>query len=312
MDKLLNDLINKNSSWAKIGNLPTSIPALSKKDPNLFGACIKTVNNETFRAGDFDATFSLQSISKVFSLLLALMDNSEEKVFANIGMEPTGELFDSISKLETFNSLTPSNPMVNPGAIATTSFIHGNSYKNKFNRLKNLIINMANNPSICIDKQVYDSEKETADKNRSIAYFLRNIKAIKGDVEKILEIYFKQCSLEVTCEDLASMGSMLARSSAKLSENTISNIQDKNIPGKYLRIIKTFMFTCGLYNESGNFAVRVGIPAKSGISGGIMAVVPGRMGIGVLSPPLNKKGNPLASIKLLEDLSEKLSLSVIQ
>ena len=307
-NQLLNELIEKNFNWTKIGSLPTSIPALAEQDPNLFGVSIHTVDDKNFYAGDYDVPFTMQSISKVFSLLQALIDNSEEKVFSDIGMEPTGDLFDSISKLESFNNLTPLNPLVNAGAIATTSFIHGKDYEDKFNRLKELIISISNNPSISIDYDVYKSEKETADKNRSIAYFLRNIGAIKGDVDKILELYFKQCSLKVTCKDLSYIGAVLARTS-NFNSLTFSGVE---IPSRYFRIIKTFMFTCGLYNESGRFAVRVGIPSKSGISGGILAVVPGQMGIGILSPPLNKKSNPLAGMRLLEDLSDRLNLSLIQ
>ncbi len=302
MDILLSKLLKNNQKFKQQGSLSSTIPALSNQNPNLFGVCIKTLQGETYRAGDYDFPFTLQSISKVFSLLLALMDNDENRVFSNIGMEPTGELFDSISKLETFNSLIPLNPMVNPGAIAITSMIHGKSYNEKFSRLKELIMKFAQNPTITIDEKVYDSEKNTADKNRAIAYFLRNIGAIKGNVDMILEIYFKQCSLRVTCEDLAHMGKILASTEDEVSSSY----------SRYYRIIKTFMFTCGLYNESGKHAVEIGMPSKSGISGGIMASVPGKMGIGIFSPPLNNKGNPIAGMSLLKDLARELDLRVIR
>lgn len=309
MQKLLEELIAKNKTWAKLGSPASSIPILAKTNPNLFGLSIKTLEGKTFNAGDYNIPFTLQSISKPLALLLALIDNSERVIFENVGTEPTGELFDSIEKLETLRR--PLNPMINAGAIATTSLIRGKSNEEKLNRLLKLISLLTSNSSVKVDEKVYSSEKEAADKNRSIAYFLRNIGVIRGDVETILELYFKQCSIMTNCLDLARIGAKLASSTNHPTANTSLNLGEYVIPSRYLKITNTLMYTCGFYNESGNLAIKAGIPSKSAISGGIMAVVPGKCGIGIYSPPLNDKGNSLAGIKILKDLSKNLELSLI-
>lgn len=163
---------------------------------------------------------------------------------------------------------------------------------------------LANNDSIGINYEVYKSEKLTGDRNRAMAYLLKNDGFINGDVEEILDLYFKQCSIEIDCVDLARIGINLAMYGVDIES------KERLISEKVSRMIKTFMVTCGMYDASGEFAIRVGIPAKSGVGGGIMASVPEKMGIGVYGPALDKKGNSIAGIKILEDLSEKLELNI--
>jgi len=232
------------------------------------------------------------------------MDNGESKVFERVGMEPTGDSFNSIVDLELKNIHKPFNPMINAGAIATTSLLAGNSPKEKTERILSLARKLSDNPSIKINEDVYLSEKLTGDRNRSIAYFMKSFNVIEGSVEDILDVYFKQCSIEVTCRDIANIGCVLANDG--VSVRTGETIVPKHI----CRITKTIMSTCGLYDASGEFAVHIGIPAKSGVGGGIMAAVPRKMGIGVYGPALDEKGNSIAGIQILKELSEKLDLDI--
>ena len=219
-------------------------------------------------------------------------------------MEPSGDPFNSIMKLETNDTKKPSNPMINAGAIVTTSLIKGSSLEEKEERMLQFFRHLANNDSIGINYEVYKSEKLTGDRNRAMAYLLKNDGFIDGDVEEVLDLYFKQCSIEIDCVDLARIGINLAMYGIDIES------KERLISEKVSRMVKTFMVTCGMYDASGEFAIRVGIPAKSGVGGGIMASVPDIMGIGVYGPALDKKGNSIAGVKVLEDLSEKLELNI--
>ncbi|SKC75930.1 glutaminase A [Maledivibacter halophilus] len=303
MQFLLNELVDKNRAWTNYGKVAGYIPELSKKDPNKLGIVVVDVKGKIYRAGDYETKFTVQSMSKPIVLLLALLDNGEE-VFKKVGKEPTGDAFNSIIKLETLNPSKPLNPMINAGAIAVTSLVKGKTKEEKFKRIINLFRKVSKNPKLDINMDVYLSEKKTGDRNRSIAYFLRDIGILEGDVEDILDLYFRQCSIEVTCEDVANMGMVLANQG-------IDNESKKRLVPKYLtQIVKTFMVTCGMYDASGEFAINVGVPSKSGVSGGIMSSVPNKMGIGVIGPALDYKGNSIAGVKLLEDLSKELKLSI--
>ena len=246
----------------------------------------------------------IQSISKPIVLAMALMDNDWTTVFSKVGMEPSGDPFNSIMKLETNDTKKPSNPMINAGAIVTTSLIKGSSLEEKEERMLQFFRRLANNDSIGINYEVYKSEKLTGDRNRAMAYLLKNDGFIDGDVEEVLDLYFKQCSIEIDCVDLARIGINLAMYGIDIES------KERLISEKVSRMVKTFMVTCGMYDASGEFAIRVGIPAKSGVGGGIMASVPDIMGIGVYGPALDKKGNSIAGVKVLEDLSEKLELNI--
>lgn len=248
--------------------------------------------------------FTLQSISKVLTLALALMDHNEKVVFEKVGMEPTGDPFNSIVKLETISPNKPLNPMINAGAIAVTSLLKGVNVGEKLDRLLALIRQLSGNPSITYNKKVAHSESETSDLNRALAYFMREHQVFEGDIEEILQLYFKQCAIEVCCRDVATIGSVFANDGIDITSGK------QLIPIDIARICKTFMVTCGMYNASGEFAIKVGFPSKSGVSGGILSAVPHQMGIGVLGPALDEKGNSLAGVKLLGALSAKHSLSI--
>jgi len=304
MNKLLDTIIDNNRIWTKQGKVATYIPELGKADPQAMGIYISALNGEEHYAGDYNTKFTIQSMSKVLTLMLAIMDNGKEKVFSTIGMEPTADAFNSIINLETKNKQRPLNPMINSGAIATTSLIKGNSSEEVFNRILEFTRKATGNPDININEAVYESEKHTADRNRALAYFMKGTGVIENDVENVLDVYFKQCSMEVTCKDIARIGAMLA------NDGVVCWNQERIIPREVARIVKTIMTTCGMYDASGHFAVHIGIPAKSGVGGGILAAVPKRAGIGVFGPALDEKGNSIAGIKMLEELSNELDLSI--
>ncbi|HBV68013.1 MAG TPA: glutaminase A [Clostridiales bacterium] len=304
MHEIFENIINNNINYTNHGKVATYIPELAKASAGDLGVYLITLDGDEYFAGDYNKKFTMQSISKVLTLMLSLMDNGESKVFERVGMEPTGDSFNSIVDLELNNIHKPFNPMINAGAIATTSLLAGDSPKEKIERILTLARKLSDNPSIKINEDVFLSEKLTGDRNRSIAYFMKSFNVIEGSVEDILDVYFRQCSIEVTCRDIANIGCVLANDG--VSVRTGETIVPKHI----CRITKTIMSTCGLYDASGEFAVHIGIPAKSGVGGGIMAAVPRKMGIGVYGPSLDEKGNSIAGIQILKELSEKLDLDI--
>jgi len=304
MEDIFKNIIENNIEYTSQGNVATYIPELAKANPDDLGVCLITLDGQKYFAGDYSKKFTMQSISKILTLILSLMDNGENKVFEKVGMEPTGDSFNSIVDLELKNIHKPFNPMINAGAIATTSLLAGDTVDSKIERILNLAKKLSDNENIKINENVYLSEKLTGDRNRSIAYFMKSCNVIEGSVEEILDVYFKQCSIEVDCRDIANIGCVLANDG--ISPKTGENI----VPRHICRITKTLMSTCGLYDASGEFAVHIGIPAKSGVGGGIMAAVPKKMGIGVYGPALDEKGNSIAGIQILRELSEKLDLDI--
>lgn len=303
MNSIFENIIKNNIDFTKNGKVASYIPELAKSNPSDLGVYLITIDGQEFYAGDCDKKFTMQSISKILSLMLSLIDNGEA-VFEKIGMEPTGDSFNSIVNLELKSIHKPFNPMINAGAIATTSMIKGISTDDKIERILDLAKILSNNPNIKINEDVYWSEKTTGDRNRSLAYFMKGYNVIDGVVEDVLDLYFKQCSIEVNCRDIANIGCILANDG--ISIKTGERIVSKHI----CRIVKTIMSSCGLYDASGEFAVHIGIPAKSGVGGGILASVPHKMGIGVYGPSLDEKGNSIAGIQILTELSEKLDLNI--
>lgn len=304
MKKLLDVIIQNNRHYTEEGNVASYIPELEKADKNALGICVVTLDGEEYFAGDYETKFTIQSISKVISLMLSLLDNGREYVFSKVGMEPTAETFNSISNLETRNPHKPLNPMINSGAIATVSMISGQDSNEMFERILKFARKITGNPSLNVNEDVYLSEKATGHRNRSLAYFMKSTGVIEQDVEEVLDVYFKQCSIEATCRDIARIGAMLA------NDGILPWTGERVIPRNVAKIVKTIMVTCGMYDASGEFAVNVGIPAKSGVGGGILTSVPKRMGIGVVGPSLDKKGNSIGGVKVLEELSRELDLSI--
>lgn len=305
MFNLLATLVDKNKIYGKQGKLASYIPALLEADPESLGICVVELSSgREFYAGECDEKFTIQSISKVVGLILALGDNGRENVFRKVNVEPTGMGFNSIVNLEVRDQNRPYNPMINAGAIVTTSLIYGKSKEEKFERIIEFMRRATNNPNISLNEEVYESEKMTGDRNRSLAYFMKSNKILEGNVEDILDIYFKQCSIEVTARDLARFGAVLANDG--IAPWNGQRLMSRDV----CRIAKTIMVTCGMYDASGEFAVEVGVPAKSGVGGGILATVPRNYGIGIYGPALDKKGNSIAGLRLIKDLAEELDLSI--
>lgn len=304
MQNLLDAAISFGLPYALEGKTASYIPELSKVDSKLLGVAAVNLKGESWCSGDCHRSFTMQSISKVAALMLAIMDHDEAYVFRKVGMEPTGDPFNSIIKLETMKTAKPLNPMINAGAIAVDSLIKGATVEEKLNRLINFIRKLCHNDKIWFNHNVYISESTTGYRNRALANFMKDAGIIEGEVEAVLELYFKQCSIEVNALDIAMMGAVLAG-------NGISPVTGEVlIPKGIARLVKTFMVTCGMYDASGEFAVRVGLPSKSGVGGGIVATVPGKMGIGVFGPALDSKGNSAGGIKILEYISHELDLSI--
>jgi glutaminase len=301
---VLDQLVEESRSHCHEGKVADYIPMLAKASGDTLGITIHRIGENPVEAGDSSVVFTMQSISKVFTLILALMDWGEAYIFEKVGMEPTGDNFNSMVKLELVEPGRPFNPMINAGAIAITSLIKGASPQLKFRRILAFIRSIAGDNSIDYDREIYISELSTADRNRSLGYFLKHNRFLEGNVEAHLQVYFKHCSISVTCKHLARMAMIMAN-------NGIDPDSGKQIiPRRYVQIAKVFMISCGMYNASGEFAIQIGLPAKSGVSGGIMAIAPGKMGISVIGPALSNKGNSVAGVYLLQKLSEKCQLSM--
>lgn len=304
MTELLNKIISECYPCIENGKLASYIPELAKANKNDFGISLVTNDNQLYTAGDYNKGFTMQSVIKPIILLLALIDNGEEPVRRLVGVEATGKPFDAFNYSDQALHSDNINPMINLGAIALCSLIKGKDYNEKFDRLLDLIRKISGNPNLFVDEKVHSSEKRTGNKNRALAYMLKAYGMLEDDVEEVLDCYFKACSITATVVDLARIGLVFANGGVDV-------IAGEQIFAKeYSRYVNAMLVTCGMYDGSGEFALNVGVPAKSGVGGGIMAVVPGRMGIGLYSPALDKKGNSIAGIKALEMLSKELDLSI--
>jgi glutaminase len=281
------------------GMVADYIPELAKADPNWFGICIATRDGHVYEVGDTRQLFTIQSISKALAYGLALEDRGEDWVLSRISVEPSGDAFNAISLKP--GSGAPFNPMINAGAIATCGQVLPKDGLSRFERILRYLSGCAGR-SLDIDKVVYESESETGHRNRAIGWMLRNFGIIEEEPTEILETYFRQCSIRVTCRDLALIGATLANQ----GRNPLT--REQAIDPAYVDNILSVMSTCGMYDYSGEWLYRVGLPAKSGVGGGILAVLPGQLGIGIFSPPLDAQGNSARGIKVCEDLSRDLAL----
>lgn len=284
------------------GKVADYIPELAKVDPSLFGLAVVTVDGDCYTAGDWQETFTIQSVSKPFIYGMALEDYGRETVLRKVGVEPTGEKFNAIIELD-HNSKRPLNPMVNAGAMATSSLIKGCSPSDRFSRLLEAFARYSGRP-MSADMAVFLSERTTGHRNRAIAHLLLNFGMLEPNVEETLDLYFQQCSVEVTARDLATMAATLANQGV----NPLTG--ERALSRDYIQDLLSVMLSCGLYDFAGEWAYRVGLPAKSGVGGGMVAVSPGRAGIGIFSPLLDERGTPLRAIKVCEELSRRFGLHV--
>jgi glutaminase len=293
------DQIREEHAGVTDGALASYIPELASVDPSGFGLSLSSSDGYVYESGDTAVEFTIQSISKPFTYALALDQLGEAAVDAKIGVEPSGEAFNEISVDRT--TKTPKNPMINAGAIAAASLIPGDNPDERFELLREFYSACAGR-SLQIDENVYRSEKATGSRNRAIAYMLESFGVLDGDPDEVLDVYFRQCSLLVTSSDLARMGATLARGG--VNPMTGRRVTDNVVVQRTLSV----MVTCGMYDAAGDWVSAVGMPAKSGVGGGIVAVLPGQLGIGVYSPPLDAKGNSVRGVRVCRSLSQRLGL----
>jgi len=304
MDDMLTAIVDAARPRFTEGKVATYIPELGKARADALGLAVVTVEGKKHHAGDRDYPFSIQSISKLVSLALALTELGEECVFSHVGVDPTPDPFNSIMRLEMDRVHRPYNPLVNAGAIAVISLLPYKESKSRTAAVLDLARRLTANGTLAVNESIYRSEKTTSDRNRALAYFMKSTAILKGDVEDVLDSYFRQCSIEATVGDLAVMGATLASGGV----NPVSG--ERVLSTRVCQVIRALMATCGMYDGSGEFAIRVGIPAKSGVGGGIVAVVPRRMGIAVCGPALDGKGNSICGMQVLEELSRAMRLRV--
>lgn len=304
MKELLDQLVRECAPYTQQGQLANYIPELAKADPRAIGIHVITCDGKHSWAGRNTERFTIQSIVKPILLLQALMDNGIDFVRSRVGVEATGKPFDAINAGDQRLDSEHLNPMVNMGAIAMCTLIHGDTYEERFARLLALTRRLAGDDTITVNEAVYHSEKSHGSKNRSLAYLLKSCGMLLDNVEDVLDCYFRACSLSVTCENLANIGYVLA------NQGRLPGGEESVFPPNFARYVNAILTTCGMYDGSGEFAIRVGIPAKSGVGGGIMGVVPSKMGIGIYAPALDGKGNSVAGICMLEKLSSQLDLSI--
>ena len=282
------------------GAVATYIPELGKADPNQLGICLYPLKGEKICVGDYDARFTMQSISKVIMLIAALEICGISEVFSKVGAEPSGEAFDSLVELDVSDS-RPYNPLINSGALAVCGLLLPEV---SFQDMIRYTRKVCTDDGIELNEDVFDSEMKTCSRNRSIAYLLQSKGIITTDVEDTLRFYTKMCSMNVTAESLANLGK-------KLANDGVCTMDGKRyMSSRTARIVKTLMLTCGMYDGSGTFAIRVGIPTKSGVGGGLLSVSDKRAGIGVFGPALDSQGNSIAGCRLLREISNELRLNL--
>lgn len=294
------DRLHKKYRECHEGNVATYIPELGKANPDHFGVAVVGVDGDVYEAGETSAEFTIQSISKAFVFGLAVETHGRDAVLKRVGVEPSGDAFNS---LELRSSRKPFNPMINAGAITDTGMITGASVKERMNRILRLLSDAAGR-ELRVDEGVYRSEKEMGHRNRAIGHLLKNVDLIDGEVDEVLDLYFQQCSVLLNARDLATMGATLAN----LGTNPVTGKEVLSFDS--VRDVLSVMFTCGMYDFAGEWAFRVGIPAKSGVGGGILAVINRQLGIGTYSPRLDSMGNSVRGIRLCTDLAEEMGLHV--
>ncbi len=297
----LNSILDKNKQFFKQGKVADYIPELGKANPQSIAISVVNSNGRVVSAGDVQQKFTIQSISKIIALMIAVQENGEASVFEKMGYFGTDKPFNHFGNLETMGK--PLNPMMNAGAILTTALIKGKG-EEAFTKILKMIRFITKNEQIDYSHTVYNSERETGHRNRGMFYIMRNSGLIDGDGEDKLNNYFKQCSIEITVEDLAKIGYFFANHCIRYDGD--NKYYDPNLS----QLIQSQMLIAGMYEFSGEYARTVGLPSKSGVGGGITVSVPRKMGIAVFSPALDQHGNSLAGYHMILDLVKAKHLSL--
>lgn len=303
MQDILDDIAAKMQKRKERGKVADYIPQLACVDPNQFAISVVMQNGEVFSAGDAKQLFSIQSISKVFTLTIAL-GKLGDGIWSHVGREPSGDPFNSIVQLEHEHG-RPRNPFINAGALAVVDAIMmGHQPKETIAEILEFVRFLADDRSICIDKKVARSELATSNRNASLAHFMASFGRLSNPVDCVLGTYFHQCSIAMNCEQLARTGLFL------VSDGIIENSGSRVVSAQRARRINSLMLMCGHYDGSGEFAYRVGLPGKSGVGGGILATAPGLASIAVWSPGLDKIGNSKLGTEALELLVKRTGWSI--
>lgn len=296
----LTAILDKNKNYYEDGKVADYIPELGKMDAKAVALAVVNDKGTVIGVGDINKKFTMQSISKTIALMLAVMENGEESVFKKMGYFGTDKPFNHFANLETMGK--PLNPMMNAGAILTTSLISGDGQV-PFDKILNMVRYITDNPALDYSKTVYTSEKETGHRNRGMFYMMKNAGLISGSEEQ-LDNYFRQCSIELTAEDLAKIGYFFAHQCVRFDGDQ----RYKN--PEMSKLIQSQMLIAGMYEFSGEYARTVGLPSKSGVGGGIMVSVPNQAGIAVFSAPLDSHGNSVVGYHMILDLVKQYNLGI--
>ncbi|WP_058989881.1 glutaminase A [Anaerococcus rubeinfantis] len=294
------ECIEKSKKYKGVGEVASYIPELENVDKDVFALSIVTTSGDVYNFGESEKIFSVQSISKIFTLIMALKDNTIDEVFSKVGTEPTRYEFNSLIPIDQ----RAANPFINAGAITTTSMIYGKSKEEKFERVIELIDEMSQGGNFSFMEDIYKSEISTTDRNRAIAYYLKSKNIFNQNADEVLDLYVRICAIGSNVETLARFGAVLANEGFDIySSNLI-------VPQNIVQMTIAQMASCGMYETSGEYLMKVGIPSKSGVGGGILGVVPNKCGICVYSPRLDKSGNSVVGKNLLKILSADLGLNI--
>lgn len=298
---IIKTVYQKINSIENKGALASYIPELATVDAENFGVHLSTIQNKAIGWGQYDVKFSIQSIAKVLSVCLAYKINGE-KIWERLGVEPAGTAFNSLVQLETDNGI-PRNPFINSGALVICDILI-RDLKNPKEDFINFIRHLSDNPTLTYSTKIADSEKSIGYRNIALCNFIKSFGNIENNPEEVLDFYFNMCSLEMNCQELTKTFLFLANGGCKLNDNNpiLTKSQTKRI--------NALMQTCGFYDESGEFAFKVGLPGKSGVGGGIIAIHPHHYAIAVWSPKLNAKGNSYRGMRFLEEFTTATASSI--
>jgi len=283
------------------GKVASYIPELATINPESFGICLTTIDNRQFKFGDFNTKFSIQSIAKVLSLALAYKMLGGE-IWERLGVEPSGSAFNSLVQLETDHGI-PRNPFINAGALVICDILISH-LKNPQEDFLGFVRDIADKPDLNFSIKIAESEKSVGFRNMALCYFIKSFGNIVNDPQDVLDFYFKLCSIEMSCEELSKTFLFLANQGSKTTDH------NEILTSSQTKRINALMQTCGFYDESGEFAYEVGLPGKSGVGGGIIAIHPNKYSIAVWSPRLNDKGNSYRGMKFLEQFTTHTASSI--
>lgn len=298
---IIEKLEHKISKLPKTGKVANYIPELQKVNPDKFGLHLSCVDGKDYAFGDSNELFSIQSISKVYTLALA-KEIVGDDLWKRVNVEPSGNAYNSLTQLENENGI-PRNPFINAGSIVVADLLLS-VLENPKDDLLNFVRKISKDESIAYDERVAESEKATGSRNVALIYYMKSLGNIKNNPEAVLDFYFYQCCLNMTCKQLATSYKIFA------NDGKLSGTNDQVFNNQSVKRINSIMQTCGFYDEAGEFSYRVGLPGKSGVGGGIVAVHPRQFSVAVWSPKLNDKGNSSLGMKALEELTNLNGLSI--